>query len=224
METFRIFIQARMSSSRFPGKMLAPFQGKPLIANVIERFAAAGLSAQCVVTTSLDSTDDPLADYVESRLKVPVFRGDLTNVTRRFQDASRAYPATWIVRISGDSPMIDAGLVAAVAGYASKDADIVSNVVRRTFPAGQSVECLRARVLAAVDAESLGADDREHVMPYFYRHVGRNRIRSVVCRDAHAVQERHVVDTLDDLRNLERDVSACPHRFSRFGGLVTLDA
>ncbi len=93
-----------MSSSRFPGKMLAPFCGRPLIAQVLERFREFDLYSRVVVLTSVDPTDDPLADFVANRCAVPVVRGDLENVVARFQSALREHPCEWFVRISGDSP------------------------------------------------------------------------------------------------------------------------
>ena len=223
MDTVRIFVQARMSSSRFPGKMLAPFNGKPLVANVVERLAQAGFGDRCVVVTSTDPTDDPLADFVAHRLKVPVFRGDLHNVVSRFQGALEAFPAGWIVRISGDSPVIDGQLVAAVVAHRTAETDLVSNVVRRTFPAGQSVECARAGALAVWDASKLNNVEKEHVTTHFYRNPTTYRIRSVVCQDPAAAQERHVVDTLHDLRMLERGVMIEPQLYSRFGPLAVLE-
>src|SRR5438067_6023040 len=126
----RVLIQARMSSARFPGKMLAPFRGRPLIAQVLERFRELDLYSRIVVLTSVDATDDPLADFVANRCAVPVFRGELDNVVARFQSALTKYPCEWFVRISGDSPLIDGSLVQAMMRLSDRDHDVVSNVVR----------------------------------------------------------------------------------------------
>src|SRR5262245_9527355 len=107
----RIFVQARMSSARFPGKMLAAFRGRPLIASVIDGIAGGGLQEQIVLLTSTDVSDDPLADFVAGNCDVPVFRGDLVNVLARFQAGLKAYPCDWFVRISGDSPLMDGKLI-----------------------------------------------------------------------------------------------------------------
>ncbi|MCX7307104.1 MAG: hypothetical protein NTZ72_03800, partial [Afipia sp.] len=98
----RIFIQARMSSSRFPGKMLSSFRGRPLIAQVLGQFDA-GLRSRIVVLTSDESSDDRLAEFVSDECDVPVFRGKLDDVVARFQSALAQYPCEWFVRISGDS-------------------------------------------------------------------------------------------------------------------------
>jgi spore coat polysaccharide biosynthesis protein SpsF len=217
--TFRIFIQARMSSARFPGKMLAPFRGRPLIAQVLERFREFDLYSRAVVLTSVDPTDDPLADFVANRCAVPVFRGDLENVVARFQSALREHPCEWFVRISGDSPLIDASLVRAMIRLSDHDYDVVSNVVRRTFPPGQSVECVRSDVFRTLDTSGLTPDQREHVTKVFYDRSDEWRLRSVVCEDQEWASARMVVDHLDDLRVLEAGVA----QPASFGALTKLE-
>jgi spore coat polysaccharide biosynthesis protein SpsF len=205
--THRIFIQARMSSARFPGKMLAPFLGRPLIAQVLERFREFDLHSRVVVLTSTDSTDDPLADFATNRCGVPVFRGDLDNVVARFQSALGEYPCEWFVRISGDSPLIDASLVQVMIRLSDSGHDVVSNVVRRTFPLGQSVECVRSDVFSALNSNDLTAGQREHVTKVFYDRPRDWRLRSVICQDPAWAGVRMVVDHLDDLRALEAGVA-----------------
>jgi spore coat polysaccharide biosynthesis protein SpsF len=207
---YRIFIQARMSSARFPGKMLAPFRGRPLIAQVLQRFRELDLRAGVVVLTSVDPTDDPLADFVENRCAVPVFRGELDNVVARFQSALAENPCEWFVRISGDSPLIDASLVQAMIQLSGRGHDVVSNVVRRTFPPGQSVECVRSDVFCALNARDLTPDQREHVTKVFYDRPDDWRLRSVICEAPEWADVRMVVDHVDDLRALEAGVSLPP--------------
>jgi spore coat polysaccharide biosynthesis protein SpsF len=217
--THRIFIQARMSSARFPGKMLAPFRGRPLIAQVLERFREFDLHSRVVVLTSTDSTDDPLADFVTNRCGVPVFRGDLDNVVARFQSALAEYPCEWFVRISGDSPLIDASLVEAMIQLSDRSDDVVSNVVRRTFPPGQSVECVRSDVFRALNSNDLTPDQREHVTKVFYDRPGDWRLRGVICEDPKWFGVRMVVDDLADLRRLEAGVA----QPASFGALAKLE-
>jgi spore coat polysaccharide biosynthesis protein SpsF len=214
--TYRIFVQARMSSARFPGKMLAPFRGRPLIAHVLERFRKADLHSRVVVLTSLDPTDDPLADFVANRCAVPAFRGDLDNVAARFQSALKEYPCEWFVRISGDSPWIDASLVQAMIGFCDPSCDLVSNVVQRTFPPGQSVECVRSDAYQSLDTGKLTPSQREHVTKVFYDRPDGWRLRGVICENPEWAKVRMVVDQLDDLRVLEGG----PERPASFGLLA----
>jgi spore coat polysaccharide biosynthesis protein SpsF len=217
--THRIFIQARMSSARFPGKMLAPFRGRPLIAQVLERFRELDLHSRVVMLTSVDPTDDPLADFVANHCAVPVFRGELDNVVARFQSALAEYPCEWFVRISGDSPLIDASLVQAMIRLSDRNHDVVSNVVRRTFPPGQSVECVRTDIFHALNSSELTPDQREHVTKVFYDRPDRWRLRSVICEDPGWARVRMVVDHLDDLRALEAGVA----QPASFGDLARLE-
>ena len=113
----RVFIQARMSSQRFPGKVLAPFNGKPLIAQVIWRLTQVISADAVVVATSMEPTDDPLAAYVRE-LGIAVFRGPLSNVFRRFQLCLETYPCTWSVRICADSPLPSSDLLQGVMALA----------------------------------------------------------------------------------------------------------
>ena len=209
-----------MSSARFPGKMLAPFCGRPLIAQVLERFRELDLYSRVVVLTSVDTTDDPLADFVANRCAVPVFRGELDNVVARFQSALAEYPCEWFVRISGDSPLIDGSLVRAMMRLSDRSCDVVSNVVRRTFPPGQSVECVRSDVFRALNSNELTSDQREHVTKVFYDRPDRWRLRSVICEDPAWANVRMVVDNLDDLRALEVDVV----QPTSFGDLAKLES
>jgi spore coat polysaccharide biosynthesis protein SpsF len=218
--TYRIFVQARMSSVRFPGKMLAPFRGRPLIAQVLEQFRKTELHSRVVVLTSLNSTDDPLADFVTNRCAVPVFRGELDNVAARFQSALEAYPCEWFVRISGDSPWIDASLVQAMIGFCDRRHDLVSNVVQRTFPPGQSVECIRSAAFLSLDTGKLTPSQQEHVTKVFYDRPGEWRLRSVICEHPEWAKVRMVVDQVDDLQDLE----AGPERPASFGDLAKVQA
>ncbi len=191
-----------MSSGRFPGKMLAPFAGRPMVAAVLGRLATVVGSDRIVLATSTDATDTPLALYAEA-LGYHVFRGDLANVFARFQACTRKFPAEWIVRICGDSPMIDAKLIPMLLEYCADDIDLVTNVAVRSFPPGQSVEILNARTLVGIDASLLAGDEQEHPTQVFYRNPLMYKVRNIAGSDPQWPGLSFVVDTLDDLRRLE---------------------
>lgn len=199
---YRILVQARMSSSRFPGKMLAPLFGRPMIAHVLERLTEHALRSQVLLVTSDDASDDPLADYAGNRLGFEVFRGDLDDVVKRFQSALLAHPAEWFVRICGDSPVIDPGLLEWMLTRLEPGMDLLSNVVRRTFPPGQSIEVVRTSRFLDIDSALLEPDEREHLTLSYYRHPGDYRIVAVESGDGQLLQRRQVVDTVEDMRNL----------------------
>jgi spore coat polysaccharide biosynthesis protein SpsF len=200
----RVIVQARMSSSRFPGKVLAPLGGQPLIAHVLSRICEAVSRERVVLVTSEGATDDPLASYVGSVLGVTVFRGSLDDVVGRFQACLRAHPCEWFVRICGDSPAIDPGLLGWMLERVSDHFDLLTNVAERTFPSGESIEIVRARAFLGWKADELTAEEREHVTLHFYRHSERYRIRNVYATDTTLSGRRLVVDTLEDLRAMEK--------------------
>src|SRR5689334_18420551 len=114
-----------MSSSRFPGKVLAPFRGRPLVAHVLERVRGALPDAPLFVLTSTDPSDDPLAAYLE-RAEVTVFRGPLADVHGRFCQCARQHPAEWILRVCADSPLLGPRAIAAVTAKL-RDPEVVAS-------------------------------------------------------------------------------------------------
>lgn len=193
----RVFVQARMSSTRFPGKVLAPFRGRPLITHVLDAASAFAGSENVVLLTSTDVSDDPLALYVEA-IGISVFRGPLDNVLERFQCALRVHPAEWVMRICGDSPFISARLMAEVATHCRSDVDVVTTVMPRTFPKGQGIEILQSRALLNVPLLDTTPEDQEHVTPWFYRNRNNNKIINIESSQFWIGYPDTAVDTLDD--------------------------
>ena len=169
-------IQARMSSRRLPGKVLKPLAGVPMIQRVADRVAAAPGIAKVVLATSRDASDDAVADYC-AKAGITCHRGPLDDVSARFIQAAHAEGAPAFVRITGDSPLMDPALVGqAVTLYEEGDWDLVSNVLVRSFPIGQSVEVLRLSTFEAVQARISDPAHREHVTQYYYAHPDQFRI------------------------------------------------
>lgn len=200
--TVRAFIQARMSSSRFPGKVLAPLAGKPIVAHVLDRVAEAVPKADIIVATSTHPSDDPLAGYVE-RLGFAVHRGPLDDVLARFQGCLNAHPCDGFFRVCADSPLLDPGILRGMLAHAGGGWDIVTNVQRRTFPTGQSAELLGAATFRRLDPGACTAEQREHVTMVYYDHPERFRILNIESGRPELAAQRLVVDTLEDLRALE---------------------
>lgn len=201
--TIRAFLQARMSSRRFPGKVLAPLGNRPIIAHLIGRVAQVLPLTHVCVLTSTDSSDDPLACYAQS-LGVSVYRGELDNVAARFQACLRQYPCAWFFRLCGDSPLLDYRLLQAFLSYSERtDLDLVTNVYPRTFPKGHSVELLKAETFATLDPSAFSAEEQEHVTKVFYNHPHAFRILNVASADPRHADMSFVVDTVADLHRLE---------------------
>ena len=199
------FVQARMSSTRLPGKMLMNLQGKAIIDHILDAAATAVGQSNTVLLTSADRSDDPLARHAEKKGSV-VFRGSLENVFGRFQGCLKQHPCEWFFRICGDSPFLDPTLLDAAWARAktAPQSDIITNVFPRTFPAGQSVELLNSHTFAGIGPDTLDDEDREHVTRTFYRHPEQYRIEALRAAQSYPQTPGFAVDTPEDLARLER--------------------
>ncbi|MBI5726156.1 MAG: spore coat protein [Planctomycetes bacterium] len=214
------FIQGRMSSGRFPGKILAPFFGRPIIEHLIDRVAMAVGRDNVVVATSDAGSDDPVAWYLDG-IGVKKFRGPLDDVFARFVLCLKANPCDWFFRVCADSPLLDPSLFGLAASRCRNEIDLVTNVFPRTFPKGQSVELLKAGTFAAIDQSALTDQQREHLTKVYYDNPEKYRIVNVKLSGAIKGPESCVVDTIEDLRQLEAHLAvtkpqdACIGQFGR---------
>jgi spore coat polysaccharide biosynthesis protein SpsF len=191
-----------MSSKRFPGKVLAPFHGKPILRHVVERVAQALPELPRVVVTSTDASDDPLAAYCE-HMGVACFRGPLDDVFERFRAAARERRAAWMLRVCADSPLLDSRVLRAVTDAFDAGLDLITTTAPRTFPKGHNAELINAATFAAIDPHELDADDPEHVTRFLHRHPQRFKIKNVESGDPSLASLELAVDTIEDLRRLE---------------------
>lgn len=200
-----IFIQARASSVRLPGKVLRQVEGKPLLQYLIERLQHAQRGYALVLATSDTPDDDPVA-RLGADLGIRVERGPLDDVLGRFLGAARRCGVSSFVRVSGDSPLLDPALVdRGVDLFREAQADLVTNVFPRSYPKGQSVEVVSVEALDRVVTASTDPEDREHVTRYLYRHPEQFRIRNFA-RAQNCGEMQLSVDTPED--------------FDRFGAMV----
>ena len=197
----KAFVQARMSSKRFPGKILAPFKGKPLIQNVLEKITTVFSTEDVIVLTSTEISDDPLAAFLFSKEK-NVFRGSLTNVAKRFREALEVYPCDWFVRICADSPLLDPNLIKTMMNLSLTDADIVTNVFPRSFPKGFSVEMVRVSVFMSLNLDKFDKEDEEHVTSFFYKNSNIFKIKNLDNIHGDKSHNNFCVDTIEDYHRL----------------------
>lgn len=210
----RGFIQARMSSRRYPGKVLAPFRGEAMIRHVVRAVEEALSAEHVIVVTSVESSDDPLVRYIES-LDRHVYRGPLDNVLARFVASAQEYPCDWIMRINGDSPLLAPELIRLVVSHVNQGVpDVVTTIFPRSFPKGQNVELIRVSALQSIVMDDTTRDDQEHVTPYFYRHPDRFQIVNVESGDRRFADLSLAVDTIEDLCRLEQLSTEELRRFS----------
>lgn len=173
-------LQARMSSSRLPGKVLKPILGEPMMARQIARLRRARHLGDLVVATSVGPEDDVVAACAE-RLGCLVFRGPLNDVLARYAGALEAHgPADHVVRVTADCPLTDWRVIdRVIERHLATGADYTSNTVERTYPKGLDVEIVRAPLLLEAASEARDPYEREHVTPFFYFRPERYRIVQV---------------------------------------------
>lgn len=194
-------IQARMGSSRLPGKVLMDLCGTSVLARVVGRLGRSQEITQIVVATTSASVDDAIVRECE-RLQVSCFRGSEDDVLDRYYQCARAYPANAIVRITSDCPLIDPNLVdETVIILKNQKADYASNVIPRTYPRGLDTEVFTSAALERAWREARELYEREHVTPYFYEHPKTFRLASVSGAVDYS-RYRWTVDTREDLELL----------------------
>ncbi|HIF11196.1 MAG TPA: spore coat protein [Sneathiellales bacterium] len=159
-------IQARTSSKRLPGKVLMPLLGMPMLGRQIERVRHARTLDEIVVATSHDPSDQALVDFCQS-INIRCVRGDLDDVLERYHLAAEVVGASVIVRLTGDCPLCDPGVIdALVDKYAMGGFDYVSNTLSPTFPDGLDTEAFSRQALDTAYRCAELPSEREHVTSY----------------------------------------------------------
>ncbi len=165
-------IQARMNSSRLPGKVLMPINERPMLDYMIERVSSASAIDDFVVATSNESSDNPIEEFCKDN-NVKVFRGKLDDVLDRFYQASKSIEAEIIIRLTGDCPLIDPNILNTMVGIFKKNNyDYIANTAPPegiTFPEGMDVEIFSIAALEKAWKEAKKPSEREHVTFYFWK-------------------------------------------------------
>lgn len=198
--TVGAIIQARMGSTRLPGKVLVDIEGAPMLARVIERSRRARTIDRLVVATTTKSEDDPIA-ACGRELGVDVFRGNENDVLDRYYQAARHCGFDVVARITSDCPLVDPGLMDEVIQPLldrTSPIDYSANTLRRTFPKGLDVQACPIRTIERAWREARTSHEREHVFPYVYEHPELFRFFSV-SDSVDRSEMRWTVDTAEDL-------------------------
>ena len=198
-----IIVQARMTSTRLPGKVLLPLAGEPMLVRLLERLRRVQRAHGLVIATTTNATDDAIAALCAQR-GVPCHRGSEHDVLSRYAEAARLHGADAVVRITSDCPLIDPVLIdQLIATFEAGDNDYVSNMLPPTWPYGMAVEVFSAAALAQAHAEATQAAEREHVTPFIYWHPERYRLRNVAS-PVDLSHHRWTVDTPEDYELVRR--------------------
>jgi spore coat polysaccharide biosynthesis protein SpsF len=200
-------IQARMGSSRLPGKVLREIEGQPMLHRVVVRARHAQTVGRVVVATTTEAGDDPLAAYCQ-RQGFPVFRGDPYDVLDRYYQAAWTFQAETVVRLTADCPLLDPAEVdRTVRAFQAARVDFAANRLpppwRRTTPIGMDTEVVTMAALTRAWQEAEAKYAREHVMPYFYEEPGRFKTL-LVDHEPDWGALRLTVDTAEDLELIRR--------------------
>lgn len=195
-------LQARMSSTRLPGKVLKPLVGKPMIYRQIERIKRANRIDKLLVATSVEPTDDAIAEFC-CQSDVECFRGDLHNVLSRYYYGALSVNATTVVRLTADCPVIDPTVIdAIVAQHVEAHNDFTSNTKPATLPDGLDVEIMQFSALEKAYKEATTDFDTEHVTPYITNHRELFKVDSYQ-NDVDLSYHRWTVDNPEDFELVE---------------------
>ncbi|OGQ99680.1 MAG: glutamate-1-semialdehyde aminotransferase [Deltaproteobacteria bacterium RIFOXYD12_FULL_55_16] len=195
-------VQARMGSTRLPDKVMRLIGGIPMIELLLSRLSQAKELTQIVVAASVEARNQPLVEHVR-RLGYACEQGSENDVLARFVQAALAHQAEVIVRITGDCPLVDPGLVdEAIRRFKSAGVDYFSNISPPTYPDGLDIEVCTFKALEQASQETSKPSDREHVTPYL-RESGRfNTAAMQHGQDLSAL--RWTVDEAADLAVIEK--------------------
>ncbi len=194
-------VQARLGSTRLPGKVFLDLAGRSMLERVIDRLERASSLSRIVVATTVEPRDDLLAEYVQAHDWM-VYRGSELDVLDRYHGAARQVEADVIVRITSDCPLIDPEIIDALVQWYLRLEDewaYVSNTQpKRTYPRGLDAEVFGCQALEIAWQEERDLSGREHVTPYLYRHPERFHVHNMIL-DHDLSHHRWTVDTPEDL-------------------------
>ena len=196
-------VQARLGSTRLPGKVFEDLGGAPVLTRMLERVRAAKLVGTVALATTTDGSDDPIAD-LGAQLGVAVHRGHPTDLLDRHVTAGRAHRADVVVKIPSDCVLIDPAVIDEIIGafLAAPEAwDYVSNLHPPTHPDGNDVEVMPMAMLERAHREATRTMDREHTTPWFWDPPNRFRCLNVAWGDGRDLSQTHrlVLDYREDL-------------------------
>lgn len=191
-----------MSSARLPGKVLMPIAGEVILKRVYDRVKLSTEISKIIVATSDESSDDAIEIFCKKHC-MNFFRESLHNVAQRFMAVAKNEKVEEFLRISADSPLIDPRLISkACTIYRDGNYDLVTNILTRTFPKGQSIEVLRVNSFRERLKNTLDSESMEHVTRFYYRNPEQYSIANFAADDNFS-SIQHSVDTSIDFQNIE---------------------
>lgn len=209
--TVAIIIQARMTSTRLPGKVLKKILEKELLYLQIERLKKITIPHVIIIATTTNDTDSPIVSFCEQH-GLTFFRGSENDVLSRYYLAAQKVQANVIVRVTSDCPLIDPFVIEKVLNsFLSSGCDYASNTLERTYPRGLDCEVFSFKTLELAHKSALLDFQREHVTPYIYQNPNQFNLVSVI-NSSNLSHLRWTVDTVEDF-DLINNIFTClyPH-------------
>ncbi len=198
-----VIIQARMTSTRLPGKVLQDLEGRPMLARQLERLRACRHADELVIATTTNATDDPIVALAEAE-GARWFRGSEHDVLSRYAGAAREAAADAVIRVTSDCPLIDPDEVDVVIEALEPGVDYAANIIERRLPQGLDTEALWRDVLERMDRAATSVPAREHVTWFCREERPELFVRRSLVRPYDAADLRWTVDTADDLALVRR--------------------
>lgn len=199
-----IMVQARMGSTRLPGKVMKEVLGKPLLGYLIERLRQAKEPDGISILTTTEAIDDQIVAYCRTQ-NITCYRGSEEDVLERYYQAALVSKPDAIVRITSDCPLIDPEILDQVIAEYRKSSgtiDYLSNTLELTYPRGLDVEIFSFKALEEAFLNAKMPYEREHVTVYFYQHPEKFRLKNYASSIPLA-QHRWTVDTPEDFHLIQ---------------------
>ena len=194
-------VQARMTSTRLPGKVLMQIEGKPMLWQVINRLRLAKKIDEVILAIPDTKENDILERWTKEN-QIKYYRGSEEDVLFRYYETAKKFHSKVIIRLTSDCPLIDPKIVdLVIEKHLNSGVDYTSNVIKRTFPRGLDVEVFNFMVLEKAHKEAKENYQREHVTPYIYEHPEIFKLQNIIAKGMLKRPEiRLTVDTKEDLR------------------------
>ena len=205
-------IQARMTSNRFPGKVLQMVDDeKSVLEYVVSQVKYSKLLDKIVLATTTLDEDDKIVD-LSKKMGIDFFRGDINDVLDRYYQCAKKFSFSTIVRITADNPLIDPTLIDdVIKQYSENSYDYATNFIPRTFPQGTEAEITSFDALEIAWKEAIKPSEREHVTPHFYNNPEKFRILKIK-NSTDLSNYRWTVDKVIDLQLVRKLVSKIKKR------------
>lgn len=204
-----IIVQARMGSTRLPGKIFKEVEGKSLLSYQIERLKRVHHISGIIIATTENPQDDLIVKFCKEA-GVLFFRGNEEDVLDRYYRAAKAFSADVIIRITSDCPLIDPEIIDAILNFYIENYpsyDYVSNAIERTFPRGLDVEVFSFACLKKAACEAKLLYEREHVTPYFRFNPDFFRLGNFT-QQPNESHHRWTLDTVEDFNLIAKIIQA----------------